>query len=322
MSLTKRLALGLSLLSVLPAARAADTPLPAPVIFAPGIISGPANDGAPTFTPDGNTLYFTRSGASWGEILESHRTAGTWSQPEIASFSGPSSDLQPSLSPDGRTLVYASWRVNLKADGTKEMVADLWRVDRAGTGWSTPVHLPPTVNIARREFKPSLAANGDLYFMATDGPGGAISKFRLYRAAWRHGAYQQAQPLSFSDGTVSDVDAFIAPDSSYLIFSSKGRRTPDDDHEHLFIAFRNGEGWSPPQPIRYDGDALAADDGEAQVSPDGKTLYFTSSRTLPMHQSRDRAQMLEDFARLEAWDNSNNNVWTLPLTPYLALKPS
>ena len=36
---------------------------PAPEIFGPGVISGPENDGSPTFSPDGQTLYFTRSAA-------------------------------------------------------------------------------------------------------------------------------------------------------------------------------------------------------------------------------------------------------------------
>ena len=31
--------------------------------------------------------------------------------------------------------------------------------------------------------------------------------------------------------------------------------------------------------------------------------------------------MLQDAARMEAWDNGNNNVWTLPLEPYLSAKP-
>lgn len=35
-------------------------PLSAPMIFAPGIISGAGNDGTPTFSPDGRTLYFYR----------------------------------------------------------------------------------------------------------------------------------------------------------------------------------------------------------------------------------------------------------------------
>ena len=37
--------------------------LAAPQIFAPAVISGPANDESPTFSPDGDTLLFTRSGA-------------------------------------------------------------------------------------------------------------------------------------------------------------------------------------------------------------------------------------------------------------------
>jgi hypothetical protein len=50
---------------------------PAPEIFSPGVISGPANDGSPTFAPDGNTVYFTRSTAAWGVILESHKSQGS-----------------------------------------------------------------------------------------------------------------------------------------------------------------------------------------------------------------------------------------------------
>jgi WD40-like Beta Propeller Repeat len=32
---------------------------PTPQIFAPGVASGPANDGSPAFSPDGNTIFFT-----------------------------------------------------------------------------------------------------------------------------------------------------------------------------------------------------------------------------------------------------------------------
>lgn len=49
---------------------------PAPAIFSPGVISGPANDGSPTFAPDGNTLYFTRGTAGWSVILESRKENG------------------------------------------------------------------------------------------------------------------------------------------------------------------------------------------------------------------------------------------------------
>jgi WD40-like Beta Propeller Repeat len=31
--------------------------LPIVQLFAPGVVSGPANDGSPTFSPDGKTLF-------------------------------------------------------------------------------------------------------------------------------------------------------------------------------------------------------------------------------------------------------------------------
>src|ERR1700722_7180103 len=60
------------------------SPGPTPQIFAPGVISGPGNDGSPTFSPDGNTLFFTRSTSHWTIILESHQVQGKWSTPRVA----------------------------------------------------------------------------------------------------------------------------------------------------------------------------------------------------------------------------------------------
>lgn len=67
-------------------------PLPSPIIFAPGVISGPQKNGAPTFTPDGRIAFFQRSLRPSGGDLESHRQGASWSEPVVASFSGPYSD--------------------------------------------------------------------------------------------------------------------------------------------------------------------------------------------------------------------------------------
>ncbi len=91
-------------------ASAAAGTLSAPVIFAPGVISGPGGDGAPAFSPDGNVLFFTRSSARWSIILESHRANGNWSEPKIASFSGEWSDSSPAISPDGSYIIFVSTR--------------------------------------------------------------------------------------------------------------------------------------------------------------------------------------------------------------------
>jgi hypothetical protein len=60
-----------------------------PQIFAPGVISGTANDGPPAFSPDGNTIFFTRTNGAWGAILESHKINGSWSKPALRTLLRP-----------------------------------------------------------------------------------------------------------------------------------------------------------------------------------------------------------------------------------------
>jgi Tol biopolymer transport system component len=295
--------------------------LATPEIFAPGVISGPANDGAPTFAPDGNTLFFTRSTANWGVILESHKTNGQWSEPVLTPFSGDWPDSSPAMSPDGTFVVFQSTRpampltVRPKEDEPiPGVVSNLWRVDRVGSGWSKPVRLPDAVNIGHSIWKPSIAANSNLYFTVIDVKGGK----RLFSSKYENGAYQPAQPLPFSDGTTADVDPEIAPDESFLVFSSSGRLS-GDSKDHLHIVARQGAGWGPVVPIRYAGDdkyGYSTDD-EPRFDQNHRFVYFSSDRAVPVHFPRTPEQARQDVDRLERWDNSNANVWYLPLEPYL-----
>jgi len=293
----------------------AATVLPTPQLFAPGTISGPQNDGAPTFLPDGKTLFFERSYAHRSVILESQQSGTEWSTPWVAAFSGPWSDQQPAVAPNGTYIVYTSSRRRSASTPNGKAVGynHLWRVDRSAAGWSEPVELPNEVNISDLIFKPSIAANGDLYFMSADSVGANGPNWRLYCAIKTATGYEQARPLPFSDGKSIDVDPFIAPDGSYLIFSSSGRRAPDDGHEHLFVVMRNGKGWGAILPLRYVGDDWGADDGESQVSSDGQRLYFTSARSAPVDRNETRQALLADIRKAEQWDNGNANVWWLPL---------
>lgn len=67
-------------------------------IFAPGHISGPGADIAPTFLPDGATLYFSRRIDGRFTVMSARRVGLAWTPAEIAPFSGRWTDLEATVS--------------------------------------------------------------------------------------------------------------------------------------------------------------------------------------------------------------------------------
>jgi hypothetical protein len=80
--------------------------------------------------------------------------------------------------------------------------------------------------------------------------------------------------------------------------------------------FRDGGVWGEPIHL---GDVLNSptSDAEPRLSPDLKTLYFSSERVLPVRFPRLRAAAMDDLKRMESWDNSLYNIWFTPLQPLL-----
>jgi Tol biopolymer transport system component len=291
-------------------ARAATGPLPAatPQIFAPGVISGPANDADPAFASDGNTVVFSRNNT----ILIAQCSGDGWGQPHIASFSGLWMDQQPSMAPDGSFLVFVSNRP-VRPGELKGPSGNLWRVDRQGDGWGAAVHLPANVNRGDSTWAPSVAGDGSLYFIER---ASAESPFRLWRSQFRDGQYLAPVAQSFGDSRTQDVDPAVAPDESFIVF---GSMLPGPNaHERLFIAFRHGTGWGTPIDL---GKAVngsgATDTNEARLGPDGRTLYFSTDRSEPVRFPRTLAQAEIDLARSQRWDNGSQNIWSVSLLPWL-----
>ncbi|MGN6518748.1 MAG: hypothetical protein ACTHK2_04905 [Dokdonella sp.] len=298
---------------------ATDTAPGSPVVFAPATISGPAHDSAPAFSPDGTSVYFTRSNAAQSTIFVSRRRGERWSEPQVAPFSGEWNDMEPAFAPDGSWLVFVSNRpaaaggapIEATYNGGVQKGGNLWRVERKGGGWSEPVRLPDAVNPNPSTFAPSVAADGSLWFMTTDATSG---RFRLYRAPFRDGRYHAAEPLPFSDGGTTDVDPAVAPDESFVVFGSGRRPNVGID---LFIAFRDGDGWKEPVWL---GERInsSGSDAEPRLGPDHATVYFSSERVVPVAFPRSRAQAQTDTARMLAWDDGNYNIWSVSLQPWLS----
>lgn len=279
---------------------------PRPEVFAPGVISGPANDADPAFSPDGNTVWFARHST----IVVSRKHGATWSAPEVAAFSGEWADQQPTISPDGAFLVFVSNRPAVAGD--KPVSGNLWRVDLRTPG-AAPVHLPAAVNRGPSIWAPSIAGDGSLYFIERAVAGGPL---RILRSQLAAGQYQPATHVSFGDETTQDVDPAIAPDESFLVFGSM--HPGPDAHERLFIAFRAGAGWSKPIDLGVEVNGRGdSDTNEARLGPDHRTLYFATDRSQAVKFPRPRAQAAGDLARIAAWDNGSQNIWRVSLAPWL-----
>jgi Tol biopolymer transport system component len=235
-----------------------------PVVFVPGVVSTPDDEFAPSFTPDGNTVYFS-NGSS--EIYFSKLIHSKWAKPKVADFSGRWKDMDPFISPDGKRLFFSSYRpLNGEPQNKPQTNAQIWYVDRlSDDNWSTPHHLDAPVNLEGIDsYAPSMSSSGTLYFFS---PRRDINnKGKSYYAKWMGNHYDEPKLLSLN-GANSVRDPFIAPDERYLIFVSGN---------DLYISYRNGDGWSAGQKL---GPQVNNGDGSSSpyVSPDGKMLYYSQN---------------------------------------------
>jgi Tol biopolymer transport system component len=115
------------------------------------------------------------------------------------------------------------------------------------------------------------AADGTLYFASVRGNGRKDND--LYRSRLVNGEYQKPENLGNVINTnVTEADPFIAPDQSYLIFSSD--REGGAGEGDLYISFNQNGKWTAPQPL---GSNINTAEYEYTplVSADGKTFYFS-----------------------------------------------
>ena len=251
--------------------------------FAPGQIPGAANrSAAPAFSPDGKSVYFGTSPVRDITIMVSYYKDNKWTEPVIAPFSGGFHNLEPAFAPNGKYVVFASNRPAtaggkiIDGDWGKKNYpgngGNLWKVDLTKKGWGEPQRLPDVINQNTSIFSPAITADGSVYFMLPDTSG----RFHIRRSQYKNGEYQTPVRPSFSIDAYGDVDPVVAPDESFLIFSS-GRPPALPHTADLFIVFRTPNGWSEPLDLRQ----LISDKVfgvEARLSPDLKTLYFSNQR--------------------------------------------
>lgn len=278
-----------------------------PALFAEGQLVTRAPDGATAIAPGAHEAYFMRGSDSGWTIMVARRHGSRWSAPLPATFSGRWRDLDPAISPDGKTLVFASNRpisagalaldAVYRGQTRTAQGMNLWWVKQTSEGWSAPARFSDRINSCSMTFAPSLARNGDLYYIGCNSAGSALI---LMRAPRIEDAYGVPDAVSIGDASVTVRDPAIAPDQDFIVVSTK---SPGVDSLRLAIAFRRGNAWGPLIDLGDEVNAGTHAMG-AQLASDGTTLLFYSDRQLPAR-----------WANLS--EPGVDHVWCVSLLPLL-----
>jgi hypothetical protein len=243
-----------------------------PQVFAEGVISTTARELNSVFSPDGNLFLFTRrDDTETYRIMEVRYGAGGWSNPSVTSYTQGHSAVDPAVSWDNNLVYFGSDRPGSLGD------SDIWVVERLPDGgWGEPRNLGHPVNTNGNENHASPTRGGTLFFHSGGHPG--LGESDIFRATPSGGAY--SAPVNLGppvNSEASDFDPFVAPDESYLIFSST--REGGFGGGDLHISFRNEDGsWT--RAVNLGGEInTSATDYCPKVTPDGRYLFYTSRST-------------------------------------------
>lgn len=238
------------------------------------------SEAAPAISEDGLTLYFVsnRPGVppdAFGDndiyVVRRDSVELPWGWPVNlgAKINSAGSDANPVLSRNEHHLFFTRNPGDIWVSHRKKVGEDL-----GDNGWQVPVPLGPGVNTSDAEFGPAYFENRKLglpqLFFSRLGPGTASND--IYVAD----AFGSAQPVHELNSTGSDARPSITADGLEIFFHSNRTGDPSSD---IYSSVRKSvlEPWSEPETL---GTVVntAANDFLGAISPDGTTLFFTSSR--------------------------------------------
>lgn len=201
---------------------------------AEGDLNTDADEGIISFSPDGQTMYLTKSKKENGKdtaagIYKSHRTEARWGAPvrmEITTDTL-SNFGHPAVSPDGEWLYFISDMPG--GFGGK----DIWRINLSGRG-SLPENLGQQINTSDDEMFPYLRNDSTLYFSSKGHPGfGGLDIFKAVfnssQGKWE--VENVGTPLNSSS---DDFGITFGPGETGFFSSNRGDLRRGYDHIYSF----------------------------------------------------------------------------------------
>jgi outer membrane protein OmpA-like peptidoglycan-associated protein len=200
-------------------------------------INGDNNEGTPSITQDGKTLYFSACDypKSFGgcDLYESQRINETWTKPKNLGFLINSHEWegQPHISPDGKKLYFSSDR--LGGFGKR----DIWVSEKDDQNrWATPQNLGKQINSKEDEQGPFVLADKAIFLFSSSKNGGK-GGLDYYQTRYPIEANESTQPLDALNTAQHDAgfSLGITP-SSYFISRKSTEKSQDFEVLRVWLA--------------------------------------------------------------------------------------
>lgn len=188
------------------------------------------NESTPTFTADGNTMFFTRNNYNKGvrgrdadgttllKIYRSDKKGNQWSKAVELPFNGDHfSTAHPALTSDDKWLYFASDRQGGQGQ------SDLYRVAILNDGkFGPPINLGSEINTGGRESFPFITAENELYFSSDGHPGlGGLDIFAV--KILTDGTFGKVKNIGAPANTAADDFGFVINNTTKRGFLSSNR---------------------------------------------------------------------------------------------------
>ena len=224
-------------------------------LFAPQIINFETHD-SPIITQDESEIFIpTFEGVKYYKMVD-----GVWSSPAYLPFNVPANFNGMHLSPTGNKLYFL-----LYEDGDENFYVS----EKNRNKWSSLRSMGDAVNEFNTHWQFSTALNENFYYS---------SEATIMVSVFDGEKHLKAVPVKFENGeNMQGGTPFIAPDESYLIYSTGDSERHKMADLHISYKFKNKK-WSMPINLGSSINDKESVDLCPVITPGGKYLFFVSRR--------------------------------------------
>ncbi|MBM89277.1 MAG: hypothetical protein CMQ41_12950 [Gammaproteobacteria bacterium] len=239
-------------------------------------VNSAARDAEPTFTPDGNTMYFNcfdRGERIGSDICVTHRQEADWSEPQIVwEVSTPDYlEVEPLLSPDAQQLYIMSDRPG--GFGSTDIYVSNWLEDK----WSEPRNLGKPFNSPYMDH--CLYFSGEKWefaYWTSTRPGG-LGGNDIWMSEKVNEIWQEATNLGPKVNSAAHEHHSLPSEDGKSLYITTTREE-GFGMEDIYVTTKNNNGeWTALTNLGPDVNS-DQDDRCPAFSPDFEYFYFDSER--------------------------------------------